>query len=284
MSTIQELQKKACINLSHLETPSLDCEVLLSFVLQKPREYILAHAEAEVSPEQEKQFNDLLSQRAKHKPIAYLTKHKEFYGRDFYVDERVHIPRPATEDMIDFIKKNVPGDFSGTMADIGTGSGCIAITLALEFPQAKIIATDISEDALNVTKQNVASLNAKIDFYNGDLLDALPGPVDIIVSNPPYGWAEGWPAGRSFSEVWSDDQETKQQPPISYESGFDGLDAIRQIIKKLPDYLNPGGQAFIEFDPRQNAAIQKLAQATGFKCSIIKDLSSFDRIAHLWYK
>ncbi len=274
MASIHNLLQTGFNQLQHLETPSLDVEVILSHILKKPREYILTHGEDEVSPEQEKQFNDLIAERAEHKPIAYLTRHKEFYGRDFYVDERVHIPRPSTEDLIDFIKKTVPLDFSGTMADIGTGSGCIAITLALKFPQAKIIAADISPDALAVAKQNAANLNAKIDFYNGDLLAALPHSVDIVVSNPPYGW----------NNEWTKDKEVFFQPTISHQSGTEGLDDIKKIIKSLPDYLNPGGQAFIEFDPRQNEQIKKMAAESGFSCEIIKDLAGFDRIAHLWYK
>lgn len=274
MSFIHDLLKTGFSQIKHIESAQLDTEVLLSFVLNKPREYILTHGEDEVNPEQEQQFNALVAERIKHKPIAYLTGHKEFYGRDFYVDKRVHIPRSSTEDMIDFIKKNVPSDFSGTMADIGTGSGCIAVTLALEFPSAKIIATDISPEALAVARQNAKTLGANIKFYQGDLLAALPEPVDVIISNPPYGWLEGW----------SDDQETKQQPPVSYESGADGLDAIRQLINTLPDHLKKGGQAFIEFDPRQNAALQKLATAAGFSYEIIKDLSGWNRIAYLNYK
>lgn len=289
--TISFILQSGSKQLQHLETLDLDVEVLLSHVLNKPREYILAHSEDEVSVEQEQRFNALITDRAQHKPIAYLTRHKEFYGRDFFVDERVHIPRPATEDLIDFIKKNVPSDFSGTMADIGTGSGCIAITLALEFPRAKIIATDISEEALNITKKNalkylsetnlwlahkgkgfpLSQPQIRFAIYQGDLLAALPEPVDIIVSNPPYGWLEGW----------SDDKETLEQPLISYESGIDGLDAIKQIISQLPRYLNKGGQAFIEFDPRQTEKIKKLAAQWGLSCAIIKDASGFDRIARL---
>ncbi len=247
--------------------------MLLSYILNKPREHLLTYGEDEVNPEQEKQFTDLISERAKHKPVAYLVRNKEFYGRDFYVDERVHIPRPATEDMIDFMKSKIPNNFSGAMADIGTGSGCIAVTLALEFPQAKIIATDISPNALAVAKRNAKTSGVNIDFYNNDLLTALPGPVDILVSNPPYGWPEGW----------TSDEETKYQPQISYESGADGLDAIKQIINQLPGYLNKGGQAFIEFDPRQRLLIENLLKNSNFKGQIRQDLSGFDRILHLRY-
>lgn len=271
MSSIHDLLKSGNNKLINLDTSLLDTEVLLSYVLKKPREYILAHGEDEVNAEQEQQFQALIVERINHKPIAYLTSHKEFYGRDFYVDERVHIPRPATENLIDAIKRTIPADFSGTMADIGTGSGCIAITLDLEFPQAKVIATDISPEALAVAKQNAASLGAPIDFYSGDFLSALPHPVDIIISNPPYGW----------NNEWTHDKEIFFQPAISHQSGLDGLDAIRRIINNLPNYLTSRGRAFIEFDPRQSEKIKKIAATMRLDCEIIKDLSGFDRIAYL---
>lgn len=272
MPTILDQLKYSADELKHLESASLDSEVILSYVLNKPREYLLTHGEDEVSPAQEKRFTDLTSERAKHKPVAYLIHCKEFYGRDFYVDERVHIPRPATEDLLDFIRKTIPPDFSGTIADIGAGSGCIAITLAMEFPNAKIIATDISLEALAVAKQNAAGLNAKIDFYNGDLLSALPQPVDIIVTNPPYGWEKGW----------TDNEEVGYQPKISYESGIDGLDAIKQIISQLPQYLHKGGQAFIEFDPRRHRELIAWLKPRPYSWEIKKDSAQWDRLVRIF--
>ena len=294
MFSIHTLLQSGNNKLQNLETPSLDVEVLLSFVLKKPREYLLAHGEDEVSPEQEQQFHALIAERAKHKPIAYLTKHKEFYGRDFYVDERVHIPRPATEDLIDYIKEKIPKNFSGTMADIGTGSGCIAITLALEFPNAKIIATDISEDALNVARQNaliyiseassrlahkgqgfpLSQPRTRFAFCQGNLLEPIDKPVDIIISNPPYGWPEGW----------SNDPEVAEQPRVSYDGGADGLDIIKQLLNELPKHLAPSGQAFIKFDPRRKAEVVELLEQSPFSWKIKQDLAGWDRIVHLTYK
>ena len=111
MFSIRDLLKSGCDQLQHLETAPLDSEVLLSYVLNQPREYILAHAADEVPSGHAEQFQALIAERAQHKPIAYLIKQKEFYGRTFYVDERVHIPRPATEDLIDYIKAKMPKNF-----------------------------------------------------------------------------------------------------------------------------------------------------------------------------
>ena len=267
--------------LKYLKTPSLDAEVILSYVLDKPREYTLSHPEEIISDENVEKFNDLIKKRATHVPVAYLVKNKEFYGQDFYVDERVHIPRPATEDLIDYAKDNVTADFNGTFADIGAGSGCIAITLAHEFPHAKIIATDISQDALDVAQRNARDHNIaeRIDFRLGDLFEPLTEPVDIIVSNPPYGWPQATQSAKG--EVWSNDPEVLFQPAISYESGADGLDIIRRFISELPDYLAQNGQAFMKFDPRRKDEVCALLEQSPFIYTIKKDLAGFDRIARL---
>lgn len=275
MASIRHLLESATNKLKRLDTASLDSEVLLSFVLEKPREYLLAHPEEIVADDKIERFNSLIQERAEHKPIAYLIKQKEFYGRPFFVDERVHIPRPATEDLIDYFKEFVPADFSGAIADIGTGSGCIAVTLALIYPQAKIIAADISEDALAVAAENARRHNvaSKIKFLRGDLLAPLSAPIDIIVSNPPYGWEQGW----------SDDLEVAWQPKISYHGGNNGLALIKRILKDLPHHLKDSGQAFIKFDPRRRQAIESLLGQTPFSWQIKKDSAGWDRIVRLTY-
>lgn len=302
MSTIKELLHVSSDTLKHLETPLLDSEVLLSYVLKKPREFLHAHPEQAIDESSAAEFLNLTERRARHEPVAYLVKRKEFYGRNFYVDERVHIPRPATEDMVRVALDSVPRDFSGTIADIGTGSGCIATTLALELPNAHVIAMDISKDALAVAHYNAEThglcrqsasartanegrgfplsgrgtgrpkIDTRLTLYTGDLLDPITEPVDIIVSNPPYGWGDGW----------SQDKEVFFQPKESYESGADGLAHIRELIKNIPEKLAPGGQVFIEFDPRQSEAIQKLASAPGRQHEIIKDAAGWNRILRLY--
>jgi len=276
MSSIRELINQAQSKLKNTKSPQLDSEVLLSYIIGKPREYILAHFDEDVPGDKVEQFEKLIARREKHEPVAYLTKRKEFYGRDFYVDKRAHIPRPATEDLIDYIKASVPPDFNGSMADIGTGSGCIAITLAHEFPEAKIIATDACQDALDVAQKNAVShqVENRIAFLKGNLLEPLPGPVDILVSNPPYGWHYGW----------TNDPEIEFQPTESYIAGNNGLDCINDLLADMGPHLNKRAKAFIEFDPRQKDAITQLLNNSTlqfFKYAIKKDLSGFDRILRL---
>jgi release factor glutamine methyltransferase len=277
---IQELLIQTLPKLNHLKSSHLDLEVILSYVINKTREYILSHPNETVADDKVKQFNDLVSRRSEHIPVAYLIEHKEFYGRDFYINENVHIPRPATEDMIDLIKQKVPNDFDGTIADIGTGSGIIAITLAHEFPclagrqaKAKIIATDISDEAIKVAKKNISDheLRNRITLLKGGLLSPVDKPADMIVANLPYGWKTGW----------TDDKETLHQPEIVYDGGEDGLELIKKLIDQLPQYLNEKGQAFLEFDPRQTTELAKALDQSKYNFEIIKDSEAHSRILHL---
>jgi len=273
MMTAHDLLADAYRELARLATPELDSEVLLAHVLKKPRAYLLSHPEKMLDDDESRAFGELVARRARHEPIAYITRHKEFYGRDFYVDKRVHIPRPATEDVIGAVARELPRDFGGAIADIGTGSGCIAVTLALEFPKTRVFGTDISTDALAVAQQNAHALGAseRITFLNGSLGEPLTTPVDVLVANLPYGWRTGW----------TRDREVFFQPNISYISGRDGLAAISTLAKQLPRLLAKNGRAYLEFDPRQTEAIKKLATQSGYAATIIKDIAGFDRIARL---
>jgi len=270
---IQKLLNNTYNKLKHLKSPHLDSEVILSYVIDKPREYILTHSDEDISADKIKQFDDFIVRRIKNEPIAYLINNKEFYGRNFFVDSRVHIPRPATEDLINTIKDQVPVDFDGTIADIGTGSGCIAITLALEFPKSKIIATDISDKALEIAQRNASNLNIlnRITFLKDDLLSPVSEPTDIIVANLPYGWDENW----------TKNKEVFFQPKKCYNGGKDGLEYIKKLIDDLPNHLSKKGQCFLEFDPRQTQELTDYLKKNNFKFNILKDSENHNRIACL---
>lgn len=212
----------------------LDAELLLSHVLQQPREHILAHGEAEVTGEQERAFMDLIRQRADHVPLAYLTREKYFYGRPFYVDERVLVPRPETELLVEQVtseKSQVTNNT--TIIDVGTGSGCIIVTLAKELDNQNVefFATDVSRDALEVAKQNAVAhcVADKIEFRQGNLLEPVFLKITklklknlIITANLPY------------VETAHVDSEPsiKHEPRLALDSGPDGLDHYRELAEQ----------------------------------------------------
>lgn len=225
----------------------LDAELLVAEALRKDRTWVIAHPEAAISPKQQRMLRVLLKRRAKGEPLAYILGRKEFYGRTFRVTKDTLIPRPATELLVEttecLLKKNAtlftvaaideeiivaawiwkkPG--SCTIVDIGTGSGCIAVTLKKMFPRRTVIATDISAKALSVAKANAKKLGARIVFKKGNTLDPLKGMKKpfVIVSNPPY-----IPFGTKLMK----DVAGYEPKPALY-SGKDGADVIRKILKQ----------------------------------------------------
>lgn len=260
-------------------TPRLDAEVLLAWILGVERSWIIAHADDSIDEHKSEEFFRLVSERATGKPIAYITGSQEFYGREFFVDERVLIPRPETEELIDavveYIRKN---NFTKPrILDIGTGSGCIAVTLKKECPEAQVTATDISAKALTVARKNAEQLSAEIAFYEGNLFDALPEKqvFDCIISNPPYVDFEGV------------DRSSKESHALKFEPRHalstqtcDPFETIEEIIAKSGDYLQKAGALFIEIGHNQGSSAQKTA-ALYFpqrSVSIQQDYTGRDRI------
>jgi release factor glutamine methyltransferase len=224
---------------------SLDAEVLLAHACKKDRSFVLAHPEYELTKQEEKIFATLAERRMQHEPVAYLTQEKEFFGRSFYVDHRVLIPRPSTEELItcvqDFLRsrrsriteldmnivawiEQLRDDDIKTIVDVGTGSGCIAITLAHLYPQLHIIATDVSVDALDVAIKNAKQHHCsdRIEFRQGTILDPvinLQQPF-LLVSNPPY---------IPTHETLMDDVQ-KFEPQTALFSGKQGTDVLEKMI------------------------------------------------------
>ncbi len=263
--------------------PMLDAEVLLAFLLGKNRAWIIAHGTDIVSIDHERQYNNLIGRRAAGEPMAYLTGHKEFYGLTFQVDESVLIPRPETEFLIDETLRIVK-DHYGTVnrariLDIGTGSGCIALTLAKQLDkQAQVIATDISADALAVAYENMKSLQADVELLHGSLYEPLPdgiAPFDIIISNPPYLTTE----------------ESERRTPDTIGLGYEPLSAlvaddagfalIEQIIRGAAQWLVPYGFVLLEIG---DAHAEKITQLTAeilpeHTITIHQDFGRKDRFA-----
>lgn len=203
------------------------------------------------------QFDALITRRATREPVAYLLGRREFYGRPFAVQAGVLIPRPETELLVDVALEWAEAIGAATIADVGTGSGCIAITLALEEPGLSIIATDRSSDALAIAKSNAGVLGAAdaIEWREADLLSGIAGPLDLIVSNPPYV------PERDRASLSADVRDF--EPPQALFAGVDGLDVIRRLIPQAISRLRPGGALIMEVGEGQWPAVTTMLEQAG---------------------
>ena len=226
-------------------SPRMNAELLLMFTLGHDRAYLYAHPEYQLSPDEQKRYDDALTQRARGIPAQYITGHQEFWGLDFIVSPAVLIPRPETEHVIETVLAHVaralPPARPLHIADVGTGSGCIAIALAKELPQAEIYATDISSAALEIARANAArhQLEARIHFHATDLLHGLPAvSFDFVVSNPPY-------VGES-EEDQVQLEVRKFEPRDAVFAGPTGLEVIARLVPQAKEKLKPGGWLVME--------------------------------------
>lgn len=247
-------QSTKALQAAGIKTARLDCLVLAQHVLQKDKAWLLAHLECDLSPTQQHDLRMLVKKRAQRYPLAYLTGHKEFYGRDFFVTPDVLIPRPETEALVEFTKRLNPT----TILDVGTGSGNIAITLALE-TNAQVIASDVSKKALAIAQKNASNLGSKVVFVESNLLANIKGQFSCIVANLPY-------VGRS----WQRSPETIAEPRLALFADNDGLELINNLIAQAPAHLIPGGHLLLEANPKQHINIQKIAQKHGFILSALE--------------
>ncbi len=260
-------------------TPRLDAEIILCHILDVPKSYLLAHTTDLLREEDHARFLEMNRKRANGIPIAYIVCEKEFFGRRFTVGQNVLIPRPETEMLIEYVLDFVTRKTctKPCIVDIGTGSGCIAITLAKEILDSHIIATDISHSALHLARTNAKDLSAVIDFRFGDLFFALDpskdGPFDIIVSNPPY------------VDIDTVDQQSPLQSSLQYEPREaltpPGLPCslIIRLVTESPQWLSDSGLLIIEIGHDQgdiSLHIAKKIYPTA-AIQIIQDYSGLDR-------
>jgi len=258
--------------------PALEAEILLAHTLGTNRTTLYKNIDSHLKDINFKDYQKTVSRRTLGEPIAYLTHHKEFYGYDFYVDKRVLIPRPETETLIDAIHRNLATTYRKqkkniTLADIGTGCGCISIVIANTMSKIKIYATDISKKALLVAKENAENHNLldKIKFLHGDLLEPLPEKVNVIVANLPY--VDATFLKRSLSKDYF-------EPRLALDGGKDGLRLILKLLKQAPRYLKPKGIIFLEIAPNQKQKLKKFVPKIFPNANIAfyKDLARLDRV------
>jgi release factor glutamine methyltransferase len=266
---------------AHVGSPRMNAELLLMFTLGSDRAYLFAHPERELTTEEQARYQESLEQRTRGVPAQYITGHQEFWGMDFIVTPAVLIPRPETEHVIEtvleMVKKNNRGRTSAPgpvrIVDVGTGSGCIAVALAKEFPQSEIHATDISAAALEVAHVNAArhQFEDRIHFHQADLLQGLdPGTFDFVVSNPPY-------VGES-EEDEVQLEVRKFEPRNAVFAGPTGLEVIERLIPQAHATLMPGGWLVIEISGTIADGVKRLL-AEWRQVQIANDLQGIPRVA-----
>ena len=257
-ATFSELLTDAARRLAAIsETPRLDAEVLLAAALERPRSYLHAWPERMPEPKQSARFTAWLERRSTGEPIAYLLGRREFWSLELEVSPDTLIPRPETELLVELALARLPVDRPVAVADLGTGSGAIALALAVERLLARIVATDRSPAALTVAQRNARRLDIRhVEFREGDWCAPLGNErFDLIAANPPYVAAADprWRQG-----------ELRFEPPGALVSGADGLDALRAIIAQAPDVLKPGGWLLLEHGYDQGETVPALLRERGF--------------------
>lgn len=279
MTTIGALVEQGRLALKGQAHARLDAQVLAGHVLGLDRATLYAYPEREVTAEQERHFMQLVQRRMRDEPIAYLVGHKEFYGLDLQVDQRVLIPRPETEMIVDTALQLLTQWFEQerepVVADIGTGSGAIPIALAVNEPRLPYLyACDISSDALAVARQNCQRhhVEERVRLLQGDLLAPLPEPVDLLTANLPY-------VGLDELEELSPDVRD-YEPHLALFSGPDGLDLLRRLLREAPPLLRPGAALLLEIGYRQRAGLTRLLNdlVPQAKFSFLQDYAGWDRL------
>ncbi|MCG9129331.1 peptide chain release factor N(5)-glutamine methyltransferase [Candidatus Poribacteria bacterium] len=261
----------------NIPNPRLDAEVLLGHLLEKSRLQLYLHFDMPVYQEHLSIFRELIKRRIALTPISYLINRKEFMSLDFYVDERVLIPRPETEFIVETILNTNP-EKPQRVLEIGTGSGVIATALAVNEPEWEIIATDICQDALQVAEKNrdAHECTERVSLLHGDLFEPIQeldtSHFNWIVSNPPYVMS------RENNDLSPDVRD--HEPHIALFAGEDGLSIIRRLISEAPSYLNPGGKLIFEIGDTQGTPVQELIneQIVYEDSKIIKDYAGKDRV------
>ncbi len=280
---LQELLRKAERTLAsyHIADARNEAEWLLMHSLGIGRVELYIKLGQPLLDSEAERFWGLIQHRCRHKPTAYIMKQCQFYGINFYIDSRALIPRPESELLVEttleFISQRLPSEVPCSIADVGTGSGVLAIALALHLPRAKIYAIDVSAAALEVARINCRKhgVEENVHLFLGDMVQPLPEKVDIILANLPY---------IRDSELPQLSPEIKNfEPTIALAGGFDGLEKMRQLLPQAKQKLLPGGLALLEIGWGQGTAATALAK-TYFptaKVDLIPDLGRIDRVLRI---
>ena len=266
---------RSVLNAASIEDAPFEAELLLRDTLKIDRVQLYLDFDRELSPEQQETYWQRIERRLNHEPTAYIVGHREFYGLDFCVDSSVLIPRPESELLVDRAVELARNRPLSTIAEVGTGCGAIAISLALNLPHTTIYATDISTPALRVARRNCRrhGVENRVFLLTGDMLDPLPGPVDLIVTNLPYVRESELTGTIPLS----------REPRLALDGGPDGLEKIRCLCRQAGNKLRPGGVLLLEIGQGQAEAITAYLHNVlpSAEIELEPDLSGIERVVSL---
>jgi release factor glutamine methyltransferase len=260
-----------------VDTPQLDAEVLMTYIHRASRVHVISHPEELLSHDEVHRYREMVERRAKREPLAYITGEKEFWGLTFEIAPGVLVPRPETEALVESAIAQLRRTQNPLIADIGIGSGCVAIALAVELPDAVVYGTEVSSKAIEIARKNALrhQVQIRVDILEGDLLDPLPkevhGRLDAIVSNPPY---------IPSTEIPTLQPEIKDYEPIgALDGGPDGMIYHRRILDATKEWLKSGGWVHMEVGIGQAEHVLSYAREHGYADTrIANDLAKIPRI------
>jgi len=261
--------------LNRSTTPNLDAQLLLMKAMDQTRAWVLAYPEAELSTTQTRQFQEDLAELAAGAALPYILGWWEFYGRRFKLNRRVLIPRPETELLVEQALSWLQHVDGSSALDLGTGSGCLAVTLAAERPGVRVSASDIEREALLLARRNASwyGVEERMSFVQADLLSPFRGRFDVICANLPY----------IPTAALADLEVARREPARALDGGQDGLSLIRRTLEDLPRALAPRGLALFEVQPDQAAAVGEAARRVlpGAQVQVRRDLAGLERLVTL---
>jgi len=274
MMNIENILNKSTsiLKANKIANPYLDSEILLSESINRDKKHIILNSKEILENKQLNNFNSLIERRRKGEPIAYLINKKEFWKNEFYVNENVLIPRPDTELIIDQVLKIYSKNSQLQILDIGTGSGCILLSILKERTSFYGTGIDISKKSINVSKFNAnrLKLDNRVKFYNSDVDNFKIGKYDLIVSNPPYI--------ELLSLKYLEKDVVNFEPKLALSGGFDGFSKIRKVISKASTLIKKNGKLILEIGFKQKNKVKEILKKEGFYINrTLKDYGNNDR-------
>ena len=260
------------LKLSNIKSYILDSEILLSKTIKKDRSQLLLSLDKKISEKKIKIFFEYINRRKKNEPIAYITGFKEFWKNNFKVNKDVLIPRPDTEALVEQVLNEIDNMSKKTILDVGTGSGCIILSLLNERKKCKGVGVDISKNAIKLAKYNakIQHIKNRVKFFNSDIDNFYLGKYDFILSNPPY---------IKLNEISDLDKDVRNhEPKLALNGGIDGYSKIKLVIKKSSELIKKRGKLFLEVGFNQTLKTLKILKKNGFHNNkIVKDLAKKNR-------